>query len=41
MRDYLFLKKVVNFFSKNIFFTWKDLIKMEKKNKLLINIEER
>ena len=41
MRDYLFLKKVIKFFSKNIFFSWKDLIKMEKKNKSLINIKER
>tara|TARA_B100000795_G_scaffold78452_1_gene56092 strand:+ start:107 stop:820 length:714 start_codon:yes stop_codon:yes gene_type:complete len=41
MRDYLFLKKVVKFFSKNTFFSWKDLIKMEKINKSLINIEER
>ena len=39
-QDYVFLKKVVKYFSPNIYFSWKDLIKAEKKNKSLINIKE-
>mgnify|MGYP001340153453 CR=1 FL=1 len=41
LKDYLFLKKIVRYFSKNIFFSWRDLIKAEKYNKSLINIKER
>jgi spore coat polysaccharide biosynthesis protein SpsF (cytidylyltransferase family) len=40
-QDYIFLKKVVKYFSPNIYFLWKDLIKAEKYNKSLINIKER
>lgn len=40
-KDFLFLKKVVNHFSENLNFSWKDLIKAEKNNKSLINIKER
>lgn len=39
--DLVFLKKVVNYFSPNIYFSWKDLIKMEKKKKALINLRDR
>lgn len=39
--DFLFLKKVINYFLPNIFFSWQDLIKAEKFNKSLINIKER
>ena len=39
--DYLFLKKVVEHFLPDIYFSWKDLIKAEKYNKYLINIKER
>ena len=41
LEDYFFLKKIVKFFSPNIFFSWKDLIKSEKYNKSLIYIKER
>ena len=41
LKDYFFLVKVVNYFSKNIFFSWRDLIKAEKYKKFLINIKER
>ena len=41
LKDYFFLKKVVKHFSKNIFFSWKDLIKAERYKKSLINIKER
>ena len=41
LKDYSFLKKVVRYFSKNIFFSWGDLIKAEKYKKSLINIKER
>jgi spore coat polysaccharide biosynthesis protein SpsF (cytidylyltransferase family) len=41
LKDYLFLKKVVKYFSPNIYFSWKDLILAEKSNKSLINIEDR
>ena len=41
LKDYLFLKKIFKYFSKNIFFSWRDLIKAEKYNKSLINIKER
>ena len=41
LKDYSFLKKVVKHFSKNIFFSWKDLIKAERYKKSLINIKER
>jgi spore coat polysaccharide biosynthesis protein SpsF (cytidylyltransferase family) len=40
-KDYFFLKKVVKFFSSNIYFSWKDLIKAEKINSKLINIKKR
>ena len=40
-KDYIFLKKVVNHFSPNIYFSWKDLIEAEKNNKFLVNIKER
>ena len=39
--DYSFLKKVINYFSPKIYFSWKDVIKAEKKNKDLINLKER
>ena len=39
--DYYFLKKVVKFFGPNIYFSWKDLICAEKKNKYLENIKRR
>ena len=39
--DFLFLKKVIKFFSPNLFFSWKDLIKSEKYDKSLIYIKER
>ena len=41
LEDYLFLKKVTQYFLPKIHFSWKDLIKAEKKNKSLINIKER
>ena len=41
LEDYLFLKKVVDFFYPNIHFSWKDLIKSEKKNNFLLNIKKR
>lgn len=41
LKDYFFLKRVVEYFSPNIYFNWKDLIKAEKYNKLLINIQKR
>ena len=41
LKDYFFLKRVVEHFSPNIYFNWKDLIKAEKYNKLLINIQKR
>ena len=37
-RRFFFLKKVVKHFSPNIYFSWKDLIEEEEKNKFLINI---
>ncbi len=41
LKDYLFFKKVINFFWPNIYFSWKDLIKAEKKKNFLINIKDR
>ncbi len=41
LKDYYFLKKVCKYFSPNIYYSWKDIIKAEKKNKFLINIKER
>ena len=41
IKDYLFLKKVIKYFSPRIFFSWKELIKAEKNNKFLINIKKR
>jgi len=41
LKDYFFLMKVISYFSKNIFFSWRDLIKAEKYKKSLINIKER
>lgn len=38
--DYYFLKKVVKYFAPNTFFSWKDLIKAEKKNNHLLNIRK-
>ena len=40
-KDYLFLKKIIKFFTPNIHFSWIDLIRAEKINKCLINIKER
>lgn len=40
-KDYIFLKKVIEHFSNNIFFSWKELIRAEKINKELINIKKR
>tara|TARA_Y100000816_G_scaffold290009_1_gene277727 strand:- start:1112 stop:1828 length:717 start_codon:yes stop_codon:yes gene_type:complete len=40
-KDYSFLKKVGKFFSRNIYFSWMDLIKAEKVNHHLINIKKR
>jgi spore coat polysaccharide biosynthesis protein SpsF (cytidylyltransferase family) len=40
-RDYIFLKRVIKYFSNNIFFSWKELINAEKANKDLINIKNR
>lgn len=41
LKDNFFLKKIVKHFSPNIYFSWKDVIKAEKKNKSLINIKKR
>ena len=41
LEDYLFLKRVVNYFYPKNYFSWTDLIKAEKKNKNLKNIYER
>lgn len=38
--DYYFLKKVVKYFAPNTYFSWKDLIKAEKKNNHLLNIRK-
>ena len=38
IEDFFFLKKVIKYFHHNIYFSWKDLIKAEKKNKTLVNI---
>ncbi|MDB9750907.1 hypothetical protein OAA88_03445 [Candidatus Pelagibacter ubique] len=40
-KDYFFFKKVIEFFSPNIDFSWKDLINAEKYNQSLINIKKR
>ena len=40
LKDYYFLKKVLKYFSHNIYFSWRDLINAEKKNKNLINIRK-
>ena len=39
--DFLFLKKVIRYFFPNIYFSWEDLINAEKKEKSLINLQER
>ena len=39
--DLIFIKKAVNYFSSNIHFSWKDLIKAEKIEKSLVNIKKR
>ena len=39
--DYIFLKRVIKYFSPKIYFTWMDLIKAEKTNKSLVNIKIR
>lgn len=41
LNDFFFIKSVVSYFSPNIYFSWKDLIKAEKNDKSLINIKER
>ena len=41
LKDYFFLKKVLSYFSHNIYFSWKNLIKAEKIKKYLINKKER
>ena len=41
LKDYEFLRKVSKFFWPNIYFSWKDLIKAEKKKRFLINIKDR
>ncbi len=41
LEDYQFIKKVVKYFSSNIYFSWKDLIRAEKFKKDLINIKKR
>ena len=41
LEDYFFLKKVIEHFSNNIFFSWKNLIKAEKNNKNLFNKKKR
>ena len=41
LEDCLFLKKIVKYFLPNMYFSWKDIIKAEKKNKSLINTKER
>ncbi len=38
-KDYFFLKKVFKFFRSNPHFFWKDLIKAEKNNRYLLNIQ--
>lgn len=40
-KDYLYIKKVVQYFSPNIYFSWKELIKAEKLEKSLVNIKKR
>ncbi len=40
-KDFIFLKKVMKIFSSNIYFSWKEIIMAEKKNKKLINIKNR
>ena len=39
--DFFFIKKVVRYFYPNIYFSWKDLIKIEKFQRHLINIKKR
>lgn len=39
--DFIFIKKAVKYFSSNIHFSWKDLIKAEKIEKSLVNIKKR
>jgi spore coat polysaccharide biosynthesis protein SpsF (cytidylyltransferase family) len=41
LNDYFFLKRVAKYFWPKVYFSWKDLIKAEKQQKLLINIKER
>jgi spore coat polysaccharide biosynthesis protein SpsF (cytidylyltransferase family) len=41
LKDYLFFKKIIKFFTPNIYFPWIDLIRAEKIDKCLINIKER
>jgi len=41
LNDYFFLQKVLKYFSKKIYFSWKDLIKAEKVNNKLINLKKR
>jgi len=39
--DFIFLKKVVKYFSSNIYFSWKELINAEKYEKSLVNKKKR
>ena len=41
LQDFFFLKKIIKHFAPNIYFTWKEVIKAEKQNKILINIKDR
>lgn len=40
-KDFIFIKKVIKFFTPNIYFSWKDIISSEKENKKLLNIKNR
>lgn len=41
INDYIFIKKIYKYFYPKIFFSWKEVIKAEKKNKDLICIKKR
>ena len=41
IEDFLFLKKVIKYFSPKIYFSWLDLIKAEKIDDTLVNIKNR
>ncbi len=38
--DFIFLKKVLNYFSPNIYFSWKDVIRGEMKENFLMNLRK-